>query len=843
MAALVLSISCSGGGGSGGEVLSNKTTGFDVPTEISAVSTSSGSNNKPTVENGLSNMKPGFGSKFKAVQKAATDPGTDYSNAKTKKFVEARTLEQFEIIEEVLNALGQTHYADSANINQGPYKAMVAWEEESNGIDVKQLQPWVVDSKMIVENGQDVNRVRVWIEEAGPGGMELIKGEFKIYTSATKNSDGSYKDFGVWTMNVTFGDSLTDFFVASASVENGVSVIKLQDVFPEGNISFSHKGILYRTDTSGYGKVEFPDWEAVDWGNCDNKCTPSTTDAIYAYNAGFLGVQKGTSSIQFFDRNSTTEMTHRYGLFDSVTGQDVHKTKTFGFPIQFTLNDVPMFGYYGAWQGRHEIWSGTDSIPPGTKVTRQDIGTGQTAKTYTVSAPFKGTLVKRSTVPGTLSDIQGIPVETWINEFYNLVYDATNSKWENCVNPDFSTNPMTCTGGLEDFTNFLPSLEVSANDNRKFVNINRFDGQQDKNYVYVSSNPSGFYEATFDQQTGKFISNGNLFVPSDKAQLWASVGGSIYIEYDGIKWVEKEVVSFDTRTWTPEFSTNDKSYTLPLDQELYINSKGTNYIVKRTSSTTEVELEIQTVANPKNASDLVLSGTVFKFPWNTNDSTFTFDTDDDPNSGTFLKLKYASVGEADKDNKGGDLVKVGDVVTRGIWGLEAYDSNGDPTGIQFNWDYPRDGETWGTSQYLIDSQNKYVLVSDPIRLVKVDLKNGKGVIKKLLLQYDGWMHGLPNMYEELRKNDFVMSQTISDKIINIPAGTKVTDWDNSNQSYLIKPLETSVFLTVDTNPSDPPDLTQANALDLLTIPSLVDPGMGAMPSTTGVKYSEGKLLE
>jgi hypothetical protein len=779
---------------------------------------------------------------------AATDAGTDYSNAKTKRFVEDRTLEQFEIIEEVLNALNQTHYSDPANINLGPYKAMVAWEEESNGIDVKQLQPWVVDSRMIVENGQDVNRVLVWIEEAGPDGVELIKAQFKAYQSATQNSDGSFADYGVWNMDVKFGDSLTDFFVASATIENGVSVIKLQDVFPENGTTFSHKGIIYRTDTTGYGKVEFPDWEAVDWGNCGNNCIPITTDAIYAYNADFLAVQKGSDSVLSFDRNSSTEMTHRYGLFDGATGQNVNKSKTFGFPITYSLNNINQFGYYGAWQGRHEIWGPEGTIPEGTVVTRQDRGPDQTAETYTVSAPFTGTLVKRSTVTGSLADIQGIPVETWIGKFYNLMYDGNVSKWFNCVNPTWDQNGMTC-GSLDDFPSImLATLEVGANDNRKFVNINRWDNNSQTNveYVYLSSGPSGagFYVATFDQQTGKYTSTGTLYSPNHQEQIWANVGGSIYIEYNGPAWVEKELVSFDNRTWTPEFGTNDKTYTLPLNEELYINSKGTNYIVKRTgSSTYDVKLEIQTVANPVNASTFVSSGTVFKSPWNPdNDSTFTFDTDS--NSSTFMKLKYLTVGENDKDNQGNPNqgVAVGAVVTRGLWGIEAYVNN-TATGTQFNWDYPREGETWGTLKYLIDSNGDYVLVSDPIRFSTITLTNGGGQQKNLALQYDGWMHGMPNLYEELRKNDFVMSSTISDKIINIPAGTQVDDADVSGQSYLIKPLETSLFLAAVSNPSDPPDLTLANALDLSAIPSFVDHGMGAMPSTTGVRYSEGKLIE
>ena len=152
----------------------------------------------------------------------------------------------------------------------------------------------------------------------------------------------------------------------------------------------------------------------------------------------------------------------------------------------------------------------------------------------------------------------------------------------------------------------------------------------------------------------------------------------------------------------------------------------------------------------------------------------------------------------------------------------------------------------GSQQFLIDADNQYVLLSDPIALSPITVPNGAGVDKTLSLQYDGWMHGLPDMYQELSKNDFTMSDEIADKVINIPAGTEVTD---GTSTYYVKPLETSVFLnTVTTGEitgagGTVPDLTNAKNIDLSTVPDYVDNGMGAKPTDTVVKYSEGKPVE
>ncbi len=826
---LSLGLAACGGGGSGSGTSGDSggaVTGFSVPTEISAVPTNqAGGNSKQSLKSKL------------LVSKAATDPETDYSNAQTTKFVEEHALEQFGIVEDIMKSLSQTHYADTENINQGPYKAMVAQPGEHNGTAEKQLQPWVVDSTMIVENGQDVNRVQVWIDDVNKDGTpRTIKAEFKIFASATKKADGSYQDYGGWNMNAGLG--ATDSFTASAAVgANGEAIIKIHEISSDnGGSPFETKGILNKSDASGFGTVVFPDWSSCNSPNC----TPTLTEAQYVYDADHLAVQTGSDPVQFKDRNTVTDMTHQYGMYDSVTGQDVTKVKSFGFPVRYTDGSgVQQYAYYGAWQGQHQLWANGVTVPAGTVVTREDRNSNQTAESYTVSQPFIGTLVKRTLVTADIGDILNIPVETFVNVSYNLQWDGTN--WIDCQNLDFNTFPPACGAGSSLITDFS-FLVANPNDHRKFIGINHWDNNTQTNtdlmYDPNGGSGAGFYVATRDSM-GNLTNTGTLFTPSGPGdQLFANIGGSIYIMYNGTGWVEKTVLSFDETTWTTTFDpTGDKAYTPDLNREYYINNQGANYVVKLISAgpdVYDVQIELQSVANPVNVTTFLAAGAYFKPQWD-NGSGVSYQFVTDSASPNFLKLVYKSVGTQPG-------VNIGDVVTGGQWGLMAFDSNDASTGVQFNWNYPSQGQTFGTLTYLIDGAGAYKLLDDPIRLAPVTLTNNAGQSKTLALQFDGWMGGLPDLYQDLQKNNFVMTADIAGKAINISAGTLVTDAVDSTKSYLIKPLEMSEFLNLISDPGNL-DLALANAIDLSTVPTFVDPNMGAMPTTTGVKYSEGSLVQ
>jgi hypothetical protein len=105
------------------------------------------------------------------------------------------------------------------------------------------------------------------------------------------------------------------------------------------------------------------------------------------------------------------------------------------------------------------------------------------------------------------------------------------------------------------------------------------------------------------------------------------------------------------------------------------------------------------------------------------------------------------------------------------------------------------------------------------------------------------MMGLPDMYEELSKNDWVMTSQVSHKIINLPEGQELIDATDGTH-YVLKPLEISQFLPVvlDTTGLDMPDVSRAESISIDSIDIFTAPDMPDMPDGTTILYSEGKPL-
>jgi hypothetical protein len=430
-----------------------------------------------------------------------------------------------------------------------------------------------------------------------------------------------------------------------------------------------------------------------------------------------------------------------------------------------------------------------------------------------------------------------------------LLYNAGDQKWYHCDEVNWQADPIACLSDPVDFAAEIgyESLTVEENNTRKNVGINGWDNNLNQNIPFVYAFASdgnvaqdGFYEAV--EEMGD---HGSRFVlkepatpinPAEVPQVWVWVNGSIYVEWDGEGWVEKELENFNENTWTPEFGPNDKAYKLPENQELYINMQGVNYVVRKDSNGTTVKMELQTAVNPDNVAEIVPDGTIFTDPWNP-DTSSTFELITDPDDVKYLMLVYLTVSEFDEENG----ASVGDIASN-VWGIETtYEGDDEPTA--FNWEYNADGG-WGAVTYLLNSDESYKLLDDPMRFNSIQAQNNAGETKTLALQYDGWMMGMPQMYQELGKNNWTMTAKISDKIINLPTGTELTD-SNSGDQYLLKPLNISQFLILvtDTDGLDLPDISQAEDVDLDTVPDFVEHGMGDMPDVTTVKYSEGNLVE
>lgn len=815
-------VSCGGGGGGTAAPPpaigpTARTTGFEVPTEVSPVATGASTSQGQAVT-----FRGTLAALAASLPQAFSDAGTDYSNAKTLRFVSEHAIDQFAIIETILNAISQTHYADAENINAGPYKSIVSWQENKQGSQAKTMETWIVDSSIVQQAGEDVNLVKVWIEEPD----RLIRARFTIRASAAKAADGSYLNYGNWNLDVKFDPAGTEFFEAQASIgvggETVLAINQSQANHGGGGGTQVSQAIMHKSATSGYGKVNYPDW-------VDN--SPVQVAASYVYNAGQLAVHPllPAGPLTFKDRNASVEITSRYGLYDGLTGADVMGSHSFGFPVSFSLAGVPQYGYYGANQGRHQLWTNQGTtIPDGTTVTRQDQAANATAYQ---TASFAGTLTRRTLVPAAMGDLQNIPVETWVNFQHQLTWNG--SQWMEGGTP------------FTDFTSLLSQP-------RKSVWINGWSsgqgmgmGQPIGNLMYDPAGP-GFYPATMGNDgTASRAQGASMYSPATGDMLWINIGGSIYIEYLGVTggWVRKSVTAFDQQTWTASFDpAGDLPYALELGREYYINNQGGNFVVKRTSAgpdVFDVKMEIQAAANPDNAATLLGSATHFApqgFVAGQNpqpNSTFRFGTD--PAQADFLKLVYLTVGTQDPN------AHPGDAVTQGQYSLAACDAQG-PLNVQYNWDYPRTGETQGIQTFLYTESGQgrvYKLLDDPIQLEPIILQG-----HTLSLQFDGWMHGLPDYFNEMARNNYTITDAVAAKIINLPDATVLTDQRHPQQTYVVKPLEIGLYLKPAAVPDPALDITAADGLVLeAVVPGFVDNQMGAEPVITVVKYSEGVAVQ
>ena len=864
--AALLVAACSKGTAPGGAAGGGQSgvTGIAVPKEISALPTKSAAGNALTYSSTSAALRAA------SKKKLATDSGTDYSEAQTFKFVDEQALSQFGIFNTIFKALGQTHYADPENVDAGPYGAMVDWEDKGGSSTGKQLIPWVVDSKMTTDaSGKAVNQVKVWMQDTSDGKTRLIKVALDIYEAPTQRADGSYADYGVWNINAKFDEDATGYFAASCTRDaSGHSVIMLHQKEPGGGgggggqmVFRETRGILNRSDAAGYGVISYPP------DQCPNGiCPPGNITAEYAYNASHVALQSGSDPVVYKDRTSAVDVVNRYGLYDATTGDDVTKSHSFGFPIRY-VDDQGMqhWGYYGAWQGRHQLgYDGMNAIPAGKTVTRADLPPNAPPQSFTTSDPYRGTLVKRTLVPGDIQGIKGAVVQTWVNKNFPLSYK--DGQWLTCASGNFvnvygtQSNPgvpvcmdgptQTVTGTPTAFTDFQ-SLVLNSNDPQRQVMLNYnpacngpCQNNQPQVLVYVAG--QGFYHTDWQPSPGAQSSPTptTALAPSLGDQIWVNIGGPIYISFNGTGFVKKTVLSFNQQNMQATFDPDgDVAYTLDLNFEYYFNTPGVNYVVKRTDvSTYDVKVELQSVANPNNAGAFVPTGTVFRQQWdggtcsNTcgQQSTYRFDANT-------MKLVYVCAGSQDRNANG---KSANDVVEYGQWGLVAYDAQCNNTHVQYNWDYPQGNQpgNFGTQQYLKRADDSLVILEDPIRLESIQLPNRHGDVLTLSLQFDGnWVNGLPDIYNELQNNDWVLTDAIADKIVVIPAGTEVVDANDSTKHYLFKPLQMNEYLPVIADPQDV-DVSQAAGLDLSTVPTFVDAQLGPLPDVP-TKYSEGKLVE
>ncbi len=854
------SIACGSGSGSGSdETEIFGTTGIPLPSEVSAVSSKSESE-EASVASLMAQLEPSVGYP-QALENLPAD--SDYRNVVIRKFVEVKALEVFQILSSIFDAVRQTHYED--HVGEGWYKTMVAFKDTGgDGSNQTRLEEWYVNSRMFEDaEGNRTNRVQLKIVQ-NDGGERLIRVETDVRQAPTLNDDGTLTNMGAWEIRAIFGEEGESSFHATAEVlESGASQVTLEESFVEEmnsqEITMATRALIIRSEAEGYGKVEYSDMEAC-WGpDAGTACAegPPTREVQFSYNDRYLKLQVGESSPVSFDREDAHELVHRYSLFDSTTGEDIDKSMNFGFPVR---DENGNHGWYGAWQDRHDLWLDGNSAQTGVAVTREGLPPDQTPPTYTTKR-FPGALTKVTLEQGSMDQLDGVVAEVSMWNDFRLRWNATNTRWDLCIGDD----GMGGCDQEQDFSNKLGILQMPSENDRKWVYIGGCNEVSPGNwtcteYVY---DQGAFWVATQGEQglekTEVQLNTGSL---ADGAELWASVGGQVYIEYTGefggtptsTGWVEKTITGFNDRTWTPTFNDEaDKEFVFEVGREYFVHQRGSNLRVTRTAENGNVNdyavyMEVHRVAKPGgDLSTFLATNAKLVDGWDPEGSS-KYVIERSSSSPNYLLLVFDTVSDRDE----GDGYAAGDVVPNDMWGLRI---DGDNTSLAnatlYNWEYQSQNESWGGVTYLVDSESAYVLLDEPLRFDAIPLARTDDLVQErpqnqwlsYSLGYDGWLHGVPDPWFELHRIGYEGAGigSVLANNVRIPDGTELTD--EADDTYFVKAVDIGIFLgQVDAFPNGTePSLSLAAGVNLDT--SL--PEMDAVTMTTTIPdvdllYIEGK---
>ena len=370
---------------------------------------------------------------------------SDFNKDQTHIWVNERSAETFESINEILCMIGQTKY--DVMVNKGNYKAQIdkklcssdsddpssageASQNQSSGSTMPDYEMWTVNSSRLDDSSPQT--VKVWIHESGDDmGKEPPKVIFAkaVITEGTSDTN----PYGLFTMNfkmspevdgvilpVTMGKGLLK------SVENPTSgKVLLKFAFSsdfsipgEGSATFTEKATLDRTADGSSGGGTVYNYESMPF-----MPEPKEETFDFAFNStNFIRVD-GDGNPMCMDRAAYDETAWRYGIYDS-DGMRVERDS--GFPIKTTQDGKNYFG----WIGYYGIWFPRDvTLDSGDQVYKMDFGPGSgEGEPYNVLIAG-GKLKKHVRKEMTLGEVKNIPMDYWdMNEqmSYHVKWDGSN---------------------------------------------------------------------------------------------------------------------------------------------------------------------------------------------------------------------------------------------------------------------------------------------------------------------------------------------------------------------------------------------------------------------------------
>lgn len=482
------------------EVQTKEVSGFSLPSSIETVPSQSSTGNSR-----VSAMRS-----IASVEEVKSDMEKDQFHLN----VFEKSLDEFQIIDQLLYALKQTKYEDSQFINKGPYGTLIRWQEDNK------LEKWIIDSKMLTIDGKAVNQVNMWVQEDGG----LIEAQFNIYAPATALN--RYGDWNVQARMLNTDGSTRGRFAAKTSLnEAGQAIVRIQHHnMGDGDGDFNGKLVLKDDIGSGIFLRTYQN---------------QTENLRYSYNLDHLIVDKaGEKSCK--DRKQYEDFTLDYNVY-TADGMNIKNQKRFGFPLRLASEDTvdhERYIYYGAYHNRHSLWMGKDRELPaeGSMLIRSDNNKNETYRYY---GRHKGFFAKKMIKNAELSDLSFQILATNTYENFNIRYNENDHRYYKCeMQMSFNCDIPFDMADLQD----SPEL-------RKDVRIYSWQGE-------VSMDNHQAY---------------------DGETLWISINQPLYLEYDGNQW-SKWSYSFaeNSTDWLPTF-LEKAPYTFDKSMNFFVQAQDFGY--------------------------------------------------------------------------------------------------------------------------------------------------------------------------------------------------------------------------------------------------------------------------
>jgi len=432
----LLLFSC-GGGGSTSSV-TGQATALTVVEKVSVVDAQAGGGAQPASAAPARRAGP-------RPLALPTDPNSDYVKDKANVYVEERSVESFNLVNEILCMMSQTRYG--AMLNMGPYKAQVDMKackgkdsvsaggqqsaNQSSGANMPEYEMWTVDSSRV--DGSSPHIVKVWLHEAA----QDMEPEKLIYVNVSITEGVSASNpLGIFTLNFEGHPSpggvpgpqvmFRGVLKAERDAITGKVLLKFFNdggfsIPGEGNVSFTEKVLLDRNADGSGGTGTLFNQESSPGGS-------KTTAFDIAFNGNNFLRDDGTSSV-CLDRKNFDSSAWRYGLYDE-SGARVNRNS--GFPVLLTRSGTDYHGWIGYWGP----WFPNNlALLDGETVTKQTYGNGGGTPEQFTAMVRGGKLKKHTRRILTLGDVVNVPLDyhefdqaTGIDNQFRVIWDGANFK-------------------------------------------------------------------------------------------------------------------------------------------------------------------------------------------------------------------------------------------------------------------------------------------------------------------------------------------------------------------------------------------------------------------------------